>query len=492
MIKDLLKDWKILLYLVVLSASIIYLLYSFFSIKIVVDESPVLPRGTEVYEINNCKVTSVQSFYSCIPEEGPALVKTSNGNFLLNTSDLYLLKYNTSVIPSGNIKLGTDIGGGYQIVLRSEEPISSDQMRLAKDILENRLNSMGIKALNIYVAGNRYIIIRIPSTEKELIEKIKEQGYFEARIKNQTIFTGADIINILSDPQHSGLECDTYQGKWVCSYFFTLVLSKDAAKNFANITKDIPVSIESGGRYLEEKIYFYLDGNLVSDLYIDANLKGVEASQVLIRVSGEGSSQKEAATDAIKRAKELQMYLGKGSLPSKFVIEEISYISPEVAEGLLYNILFAGLIALILLGIIVLLVFRNIKASLLVYVPMISEVIIAVAIGVLLKQTFDIPAILGVFLGIATGMDDNLIIVNDALLGKKEYKMEKSLKKVLFIIITAVLTEVFAYFTLLFLDITFGFALGFLRGFAVMTILTSLVGLLITRPAYVQLTFKLL
>jgi len=267
-----------------------------------------------------------------------------------------------------------------------------------------------------------------------------------------------------------------------------LVLSKDAAKAFANITKDIPISIEAGGRYLEEKIYFYLDGNLVSDLYIDANLRGVEASQVLIRVSGEGVTQREAATDAINRARDLQMYLGKGSLPSRFAIEEISYISPKIAIGLLDNILLAGIIALIILGIVVFLVFRNVKASLLVYIPMISEVIIAVAIGIFLGQTFDIPAILGVFLGIATGMDDNLVIVNDALLGKKEYRMERSMKKVLFIIFTAVLTEVFAYIPLLFSNV----ALGLLRGFAVMTIITSLVGFFITRPAYVRITFRLL
>jgi len=487
-IKDLLSDWRVLLYLIVLLASIIYLFYSISTVKMAVDQSPVLPRGAIVYEINDCKVINIQSFYSCIPQDEPAIVKTSEGNFLFNTSELDLLRYNTTVIPVGNIKLGTDLGGGYQIILKSEEPLSLDQMYLAQRILESRLNEMGVKALNIYVAGSEYIIIRIPSTEKELIEKIKEQGYFEAKIKNQTVFTGTDIINILSDPQHSGLECNTYQGKWVCSYYFTLVLSKDAAKRFANITKDIPISIESGGRYLEEKIYFYLDGKLVSDLYIDANLRGVEASQVLIRVAGEGSTQKEAATNAINNAKDLQMYLGKGSLPSKFVIEEISYISPEIAGKTLRDILIAGLVSLILLGATVLFVFRNIKASLLIYIPMISEIIIAIAIGIAIGQTFDIPTILGIFLGIATGMDDNLIIVNEALLGKKEYKMEKSLKKVLFVVFTAILVEIFAYIPLLFSNV----ALGLFRGFALMAIVTALIGYFITRPAYVRITFKLL
>jgi len=487
-IKDLLKDWRVLLYLIILFVSTVYLLYSIFSMKVVVDESPILPNGTVVYAINNCKVTSVQSFYSCIPNEGPAIVRTSDGNFLLNTSELDLLRYNTSVIPSGDIKLGTDIGGGYQVILKSEKPLSLDQMYLAQRILESRLNDMGIKALDIYIAGDQYIIALIPSTEKELIEKIKEQGYFVAEIDNQTVFTGADIISILTDPQHSGLECGTSQGGWVCSYYFTLVLSQNAAMRFANITSNIPVSIESGGRYLEDEIYFYLDGQLVSSLYIDANLKGVPATQVQIRVSGEGSSEKEAATNAINEAKDLEMYLGKGSLPSKFEIEEISYIPPEIVGGLLYNILLAGLIALILIGIVVFLVFRNVKASLLVYIPMISELIISIALGIALGQTFDIPAILGVFLGIATGIDDNLIIVNDTLLGKREYKIEKSIRKITFIIVTAVLIEVLAYVPLLFSNI----ALGLLRGFAIMTIITALVGLFVTRPAYVQLAHKLL
>ncbi|RDD52748.1 hypothetical protein BA065_00515 [Nanoarchaeota archaeon NZ13-N] len=487
-VKDLLKDWRIVLYIIVLFASILYLLYTFLSVRITVDESPILPKGSVVYEINGCKVSSVQSFYSCIPKEGSAIVKTDRGNFILDPTEIELLKYNTSVTVSGNLKLGTDIGGGYLIILKSLEDLSIDQMNLVQRILENRLNSAGLKALNIYTAGRNYIIIQVPSTEKTLIESIMRQGYFEAKIMNQTVFTGIDIINILTGSGYSGMECDNYQGSWVCSYYFTLVLSKDAAKRFAEITKNIPVSIESGGRYLTEKIYFYLDGEEVSDLYIDSNLKGVEANQVLIRVSGQGSSQKLAAEDAINRARELQIVLGSGSLPSKFSIEEISYISPRIASSSLDKIFIAGLIALIILGIVVFLAYRNLKASLLIYIPMLSEIIIAVAIGIFLGQTFDIPAILGVFLGIATGMDDNLIIVNDAIRGKKEYKIEKSRKKVLFIVLTAVMTEIFAFVPMLLSNV----ALGLFRGFAVMTIITSLVGYAITRPAYVKLTFALL
>ncbi len=487
-IKDLLKDWRVLLYLIVLLAAAIYLTYSFLSIKVVVDESPILPKGVIIYEINNCKIRSVQSFYSCLPKNGTVIVKTNKGNFLFNSSEINLLRYNTSVTVLSNIKLGTDIGGGYLIILKSMQNLSLDQMYLAQKVLENRLNSLGLKALNIYVAGKNYIIVEVPSTEKELIKTIMRQGYFEAKIENKTVFTGLDIINILTGPEYSGLECDKYQGKWICSYYFTLVLSKKAAERFAEITKNIPISVESGGRYLKDKIYFYLDGKLISSLYIDANLKGVAADKVLIKVSGEGSTEKEAADEALKRGKELQIVLGSGSLPSRFEVEEISYISPQIAGSSLKKLLTGALIALILLGFVVFITHKNIKASLLVYLPMISEVIIAVAIGIALGQTFDIPAILGIFLGIATGMDDNLIIVNDVLRGKREYKVERSIKKILFIIFTAILTEVFALVPMLFSNV----ALGLFRGFAFMSIVTSLVGFFITRPAYVKITARVL
>ncbi|MEM0379402.1 MAG: hypothetical protein QXG71_01430 [Nanopusillaceae archaeon] len=484
-LKELIKDIRVIVYLVSVVVAMIYLIYSASQMKIVVEDSPIIPKGTIIYSINDCKINNIQDFYSCIPEKGNIIVSTDKGNYLIEEKELYEFKEKTIVTTTGNIKFGIDIGGGYMIVLKSLEDISKDQLYLAQKVLEKRLNTLGLKSLNIYTAGDKYIVIQVPTTEKRLIDVIKQQGYFEAKIMNLTVFTGLDIINVLTNPGYAGLEgCEKDVTGWHCSYYFTLILSKDAARRFANITKDIPLSLEFGGRYLKEKIYFYLDGELVSDLLIDANLRGVEATQVLIKVSGSGNTQKEASGDALNRASNLQIVLGSGSLPSKFEIEQISYISPQIAGSYIRKILFAAFLALIILATIVFIIFRNVKASLLIYLPMISEVMLAVAIAIAVGQTLDVAAILGVFLGIATGMDDNLIIVNDVLRGKREYKVEKSIKKVLFIVFTAIFTEIIAFVPMLHPSMAF----GLFRGFAFMTIVTALVGYFITRPAYVKLT----
>lgn len=488
-LKELLKDIRVAIYFVSTIIAIIYLIYSITTMKVVVEDSPIIPKGTIIYSINDCKVRSIQDFYSCIPEKGNILVNTNRGNYLIEEENIHEFKEKTIVTTTGNIKFGIDIGGGYMIILKSLEEISRDQLYLAQRVLEDRLNALGLKSLNIYAAGDKYIVIQVPTTEKRLIDVIRQQGHFEAKIMNITVFTGSDIINILTSPGYAGFEgCDRDITGWYCSYYFTLVLSRDAARRFANITRDIPLSLELGGRYLKEKIYFYLDGELISELYIDANLRGVEAMQVLIKVSGSGNTQREASENALNKARDLQIVLGSGSLPSKFEIEQISYISPQIAKEYLNKFSIALILALAILGILVFSVYRNIVASLLIYIPMISEVILAVAIAIAVGQTLDVAAILGIFLGISTGMDDNLIIVNDVLRGKKEYKVEKSIKKVLFIVFTAIFTEIIAFVPMLHPSMAF----GLFRGFAFMTIITALVGYFITRPAYVKLTNFLL
>jgi preprotein translocase subunit SecD len=98
--------------------------------------------------------------------------------------------------------------------------------------------------------------------------------------------------------------------------------------------------------------------------------------------------------------------------------------------------------------------------------------------------TIDLPTIGGLIAVIGTGVDHQIIIADETLAGKadaKAYSLRKKIKMAFFIIFGAAATTIFAMFPLMFIGI------GFVRGFAITTIIGVLVGILITRPAYARI-----
>ncbi|MEA3254436.1 MAG: hypothetical protein U9Q22_01210, partial [Candidatus Altiarchaeota archaeon] len=69
---------------------------------------------------------------------------------------------------------GIDFAGGIQMWLRLEEPVTPEIMAIEKGILENRLNTMGLKDIPIYPYGNQLILIKIAKASPEEIKKIED------------------------------------------------------------------------------------------------------------------------------------------------------------------------------------------------------------------------------------------------------------------------------------------------------------------------------
>ena len=188
----------------------------------------------------------------------------------------------------------------------------------------------------------------------------------------------------------------------------------------------------------------------------------------------------------MKNMKELATIISYGSLPTTFEVERIEKIPPTIGKIVLSSVFLAGILGFISISLLIFSVYRNIKASFLIISNMIIEIFITVAIGILIGQTFDLPALAGVLIAIGTGVDDQILTVEEILKGKKELKVEKKVWKIIFIVISSFITILFAMFPLLFAG------LGLLRGFAVMTIIGALVGAFITRPAFVKIAEKVL
>ncbi|MBL7206030.1 MAG: hypothetical protein ISS36_00355 [Candidatus Aenigmarchaeota archaeon] len=239
--------------------------------------------------------------------------------------------------------------------------------------------------------------------------------------------------------------------------------------------------------------------------------------------------------DAIEEKLRLQTILRSGALPTKLETVSVDIISPTLGKGFFSSTLYAGLFAGIAVIIIIFLRYRSIKLALpLVFIGL-SEVLIILGIAAtndsfiwgtvmvvnasiailawwkkqemdiyawagviiipllgMLSWTIDLPTIGGIIAAIGTGVDHQIIIADEVVIGRKIeekifFSMKEKIKSAFFIIFGAAATTIAAMVPLVFLGI------GLVRGFAITTMIGVLVGILITRPAYakiVEVLFK--
>jgi preprotein translocase subunit SecD len=106
----------------------------------------------------------------------------------------------------------------------------------------------------------------------------------------------------------------------------------------------------------------------------------------------------------------------------------------------------------------------------------------------LIGHNFDLPSIAGIIAAIGTGIDDQLIILDES--EDKYESMARRIKKALFILVTAFATTFLAmipltgFLSFMGIGATSG---GLLKGFAITTLIGITIGILFTRPAFADI-----
>jgi len=108
-----------------------------------------------------------------------------------------------------------------------------------------------------------------------------------------------------------------------------------------------------------------------------------------------------------------------------------------------------------------------------------AEVVLIFGAAALLKWTIDLASIAGILAAIGTGVDAQIIMVDEARHKKEEeLSLRRKLEQAFFIIVSSGAATIGAMLPL------FIIAGGAIRGFAFTTILGVLIGVMITRPTF--------
>lgn len=178
--------------------------------------------------------------------------------------------------------------------------------------------------------------------------------------------------------------------------------------------------------------------------------------------------------------KKMQTILITGSLPYKLKIVKLDTISPLLGQRFNYLILLTGLVGLLAVSIIIFIRYRNFKASLALLVTSFSEVIIILGVAALINWNLDLPSIVGILVTICTGVDQQIVILDESK-SKRIESMKEKLKNALFIVVSAFFTVFVSLLPL------FWAGAGLLKGFALTTMIGLTIGVLITRPAFADM-----
>lgn len=455
-----------------------------------------LQQGMIIKQINNYEIKNIQDYTKTVSDLfqnqqnfTKIIIQTEQKEFILFTDKLEIT---VSDIPKSKIKTGLDLSGGARALIKPENiSLSSTEINDLISVTTERLNVYGISDITIRsvrdLEGNNYMLVEVAgATPGDLKDLVGKQGKFEAKIGNETVFIGGkkDITSVCrNDATCERIEScfQNQQGQegYACRFSFGVYLSEEAATKHSKITENLNESTEEAG-YLNKKLDLYLDDKLVDSLLISNELKGRVTTQVAVSGSGIGKTKSDAIEATRENMKKLQTILITGSLPYKLEIVKLDTISPFLGKEFTKNIIYLALIVFVIISVVLFIKYRKIKITLSVILTMFSEAFITLGIAALIKWNLDAPSIAGIIAGMGTGVNDQIVIIDEAVSNIQE-SITARIKRALFIILGAFFTIVAAMLPL------FWAGAGMLRGFALTTILTVTVGILITRPAFADI-----
>lgn len=378
--------------------------------------------------------------------------------------------------------------------------------------------NIGSKTYDVELKGSKIIIDGEEHSVNDTFVLDKENfQIISARNNSVTLyaqlFNEKDIVNVIKTGETSGVRP---VGDNFYEFSFGVQISKEGAEKFAKLTANKTVITSGTDRYIEPKLLLFLDERLITDLNIASSIAGQKATTAVI------TGTKESFDAAAQEKLILESTLRSGSLPVKFEIAKVDTITQTAGKELINSTIFVALSAVIAVSAIIFYRYRDYRIVFPMVVISLTEIVIvvgmatsqilagvviaaAVAIGIIKREvmgligwitllvmifvaativispwTLDIPAIAGLIAILGTGVNQ-MIIMTDQLFREKGKTLPERHKSAMNIIWSSAAIVVFAMIPLILGGI------GSLKGFAIATIVGVLVGILVTRPAYVAI-----
>lgn len=280
---------------------------------------------------------------------------------------------------AGHIRQGLDLQGGTHIVMQAEDTeenkVTNEAITQVINIMQKRVNEMGLTEPIIQREGANRIIIELPGEKdpQKAIETIGKTAVLQFKDEEGNVkLTGEDLKNA---KEQMG------QNK---QPLVALEFSDEGGKKFGALT----------AANIGHHIGIYLDGELLTNPVVNEAITGGSAV-----ITGQRT---------LEEAKDLAILLRSGALPVKVSVMEVRTVGPSLGQDSKDKSVVAFTIGLSLVVIFMLAVYR--MAGFVADVALLVYVLILLGILNMLHATLTLPSVAGVILSIGMAVDANVLI----------------------------------------------------------------------------------
>lgn len=323
--------------------------------------------------------------------------------------------------PNYPIRQGLDLQGGLQVLLEADVPpeqeVTAEQMDTARQIVDRRVNALGVAEPLVQVEGERRILVELPGIEnpEEAISLIQETALLEFIDTGNTPLQEGTCVRTRSavDPDPGPSRCELPPGAPITTTVTNPAPTFDVVMTGADLRS---ASAESGS-FGEYFVRFALQPD-AADMF--AEYTRTHQGQFLTIVLDKeviSSPQISAVIDTVgtitgrftlEEAQRLALQLRFGSLPVPLTIASTRQVGATLGDLSIEASIRAGAIGLAVVLLFMLIYYR--LPGLLADVALLIYALLNMTVFVLLPVTLTLPAITGFLLSTGMAVDANILV----------------------------------------------------------------------------------
>ncbi len=319
--------------------------------------------------------------------------------------------------PDYPIVQGLDLQGGLQVLLEADVPASQavtvEQMDTARQIIDQRVNALGVAEPLVITEGERRILVELPGIDNpdEAIALIQETALLEFVDTGDTPLTEGMCIRTsanngpsrcefpagVNDPALITNPAPTYEA----------VLTGAALREASTQTSQFGESYVSFTLQPDEADFFaeYTRTHIGKFLTIVLDKQVISSPRINAEISGQGSI---TGQFTLEEARKLALQLRFGSLPVPLRIESTRQVGATLGDLSISSSIRAGVIGLAVVLLFMLVYYR--LPGLLADLALLGYALLNMAVFMLIPITLTLPAITGFLISSGMAVDANILV----------------------------------------------------------------------------------
>ncbi len=335
--------------------------------------------------------------------------------------------------PDYPIRRGLDLQGGLQVLLQADVPedqeVTRDQLDTARQIIDQRVNALGVAEPLVQIEGERRILIELPGIDnpEDAIALIQETALLEFVDTGATPLPEGMCVRTTENPGPSRCEFAPGQdpGSEVANpapTFETILTgaglreANTETDSFGNFFVSFRLTPEAGDAFAE-----YTSANIGNFLTIVLDKQVISSPRINAVIEDAGTI---TGDFTLEEAQKLALQLRFGSLPIPLSIESTRQIGATLGEQSVEASIRAGAIGVSIVLFFMLVYYR--LPGLLADIALLIYGLLNVAVFMWLPVTLTLPAITGFLLSTGMAVDANVLVFERM---KEELRKGSSLRE---------------------------------------------------------------